>query len=175
MSCKSNYNVLSHEWSKHSILCIHVYVATGDFTRQQQSVSSHHDLAGKIPLSIHHHSSLFKQLAIHVLKWRVVGVCLGFTLGELDNIQDNPTLKTTAPNSWLSAMLSEWLQWAPGDSRGSTSFATLEGLKAALRDAGLGAAAHDLSFQSPPSGIDQEATLSKIYNLKEYSPATLLI
>ena len=41
-------------------------------------------------------------------------------------------------------MLSQWLQWAPGDSRGSTSFATLEDLKTALNQAGLGATAHDL-------------------------------
>ena len=168
--------MLSHEWSKHSILCI--YVATDNFTRQQQSVSSHHDLAEKTgyKLSIHHHSSLFKQLATCASKWRSIGLYLGFTRGELDNIiQANPTLLTTPPNSRLSAMLSEWLQWAPGDSRGSTNFATLESLKVALRRTGLGAVAHDLSFQSPPSGIDQEATLSKIYNLKEYSPATLLI
>ena len=41
-------------------------------------------------------------------------------------------------------MLAQWLQWAPGDSRGSTSFATLEDLKAALNQAGLGAIAYDL-------------------------------
>ena len=46
-----------------------------------------------------------------------------------------------SPVSWLSAMLSQWLQWAPGDSQGSTSFATLEDLKAALNQ---GATAHDL-------------------------------
>ena len=41
-------------------------------------------------------------------------------------------------------MLVQWLQWAPGDGRGSTSFATLEALKAAFSQAGLGATAHDL-------------------------------
>ena len=41
-------------------------------------------------------------------------------------------------------MLAEWLQWAPGDCRGNASFATLEGLKTALREAGLGATAYDL-------------------------------
>ena len=41
-------------------------------------------------------------------------------------------------------MLAQWLEWAPGDSRGSTSFATLEDLKAALYQAGLGATAHNL-------------------------------
>ena len=41
-------------------------------------------------------------------------------------------------------MLAQWLQWAPGDGRGSTSFATLEDLKAALNQARLGTTAHDL-------------------------------
>ena len=72
-------------------------------------------------------------------------MCLGFRSGELDNIQNNPSLFSQAPTSWLSATLSQWLQWAPGDGRGSNSFATMEGLKAALNQAGLGATAHDLN------------------------------
>ena len=43
--------------------------------------------------------------------------------------------------------MEELIQWAPGDSRGSTDFATIESLKGALNDAGLGAAAHDLSIE----------------------------
>ena len=35
-------------------------------------------------------------------------------------------------------MLSQWLQWAPGDGRGSTSFATKGMLHAALLKAKLG-------------------------------------
>ena len=38
------------------------------------------------------------------------------------------------------------MQWAPGDSRGSTGFTTLDSLKAALIKAGLAAAAHDLKI-----------------------------
>ena len=63
----------------------------------------------KTGLSEQHHLSLFKQL---------VWMCLGFAQGELNNIQDNPTLHSTAPKSFLSAVLLQWLQWAPGDSRG---------------------------------------------------------
>ena len=48
-----------------------------------------------------------------------------------------------APVSHLGAMLEEWIQWAPGDSRGSENFATIGSLKKALSEAGLGAAAHD--------------------------------
>jgi hypothetical protein len=43
-----------------------------------------------------------------------------------------------APESYLGAMLSQWLQWAPGDGRGSTGFATRESLHAALLRANLG-------------------------------------
>ena len=54
-----------------------------------------------------------------------------------------------APVSHLGAMLEEWIQWAPGDSRGSENFATVRSLKKALSEAGLGAAAHDLKIEVP--------------------------
>ena len=74
----------------------------------------------------------------------MIGSYLGFTSGELDNIEGKPFLLQGAPTSWLSAMMAQWLQWAPGDGRGSTSFATLKALKTALNEACLGATAHDL-------------------------------
>ena len=52
-------------------------------------------------------------------------------------IQAWPSLWNTAPNSWLSTMLVEWLQWAPGDRKGSTSKSTVEDLKEALNKAGF--------------------------------------
>ena len=69
---------------------------------------------------------------------------LTFTQAELNNIQTNPLLLPGSPISWLSTMLSQWLEWAPGDGRRSTDFAALEGLKRALRRANLGATAHNL-------------------------------
>ena len=90
--------------------------------------------------------ALFRQLKKHASKWREIGVHLGFLPGELCNIETRPTLIQEAPVSFLGALLEEWIQWAPGDSRGSTSFATIESLKRALMDAGLGAAAHDLDI-----------------------------
>ena len=69
---------------------------------------------------------------------------LGFQQTELDNIQARPLLLQGAPQSWLRAMLSEWLQWAPNNSRGSSSFATLQALKDALNNSGLGATASTL-------------------------------
>ena len=92
-----------------------------------------------------HYDSLLSQLSQHATKWEDIGTHLGFLPGELSNIKARPDLFIQgAPRSWLSAMLAEWLQWAPGDGRGSSSFATLEALKTALNQAGLGAAACDL-------------------------------
>ena len=106
---------------------------------------------------MHDHPVLLKQLQAHSAKWREIGSFLGFFPGELGNIEARPSLLSGAPRSWLSAMLTDWLQWAPGDGRGSTSFATLESLKAALNQAGLGAIAHYLEIggqQTPhPTGI----------------------
>ena len=87
------------------------------------------------------------QLKLHVAKWREIGIHLGFLTGELATIEARPNLSQSAPLSWLVAMLEEWLQWAPGDGRGSTSFATLEDLMDALNEAGLGASACDLKLK----------------------------
>ena len=111
--------------------------------RNQQSESMVlHALLNR--LADDHHSILLKQLTKHASVWREIGTYLGFAQGELNNIQANQFLAVNSPVSWLSAMLSQWLQWAPGDSRGSNSFATLEDLKSALSQARLGATAHDL-------------------------------
>ena len=88
------------------------------------------------------------QLKNHSAKWREIGIHLGFLPGELNNIEARPILSHGAPVSWFGVMLESWLQWAPRDSRGSTSFATLGDLKDALSEAGLGASAYDLSLQS---------------------------
>ena len=85
---------------------------------------------------------LLRQLKKHASKWREIGINLEFLPGELANIAARPNLSEGAPVSLLGALLEEWIQWAPGDSRGSTDFATLESLKTALSDSGLGAAAH---------------------------------
>ena len=90
-------------------------------------------------LSDSDHSWIYKKLAPRAAKWRDIGRELGFKQEEMDNIQSNPMLLTQSPpQSWLSEMLSQWLQWAPGDGRGSTGFATRESLHAALLKANLG-------------------------------------
>ena len=65
------------------------------------------------------------------------------TILELDQICH----KVHQLAAWFGAMLENWLQWAPGDGRGSTSFATLEDLTDALNEAGLGASACDLKLK----------------------------
>ena len=91
---------------------------------------------------------MLKQLQTHSAKWREIGSSLGFVPSELDEIQARPFLLVTAPRSWLSAMLAQWLQWAPRDTRGSTSFAMLEDLKSALCEVGLTDIAHNLGIQN---------------------------
>ena len=95
-------------------------------------------------LTCQHHAILLKQLTKHSANWRSIGMELGFLPNELDNIKAIPLLLDGAPTTWLRQLLIEWLEWAPGDGRGSTSFATLGGLKNALMKANLGATAHNL-------------------------------
>jgi hypothetical protein len=77
---------------------------------------------------------LLTQLNNHATKWREIGTHLGFHPGKLDNIQARPFLMPTAPESWLGAMLTEWLQRAPNDTRGSSS---IESLTHALSKCGI--------------------------------------
>ena len=95
-----------------------------------------------------HHAALLSQLKTHAAKWRGIGTFLGFCQGELDTIASKPNIQQQAPVSWLSAMLAEWLEWAPGDERGSKNYATLSGLKSAVREAGLGRTAEELTLSN---------------------------
>ena len=117
-------------------------------------------------LSENNHSVLNAKLTKYSAQWREIGTHLGFYPYELNEIQARPPLYTTASKTLLSslvpkplprfqcglgtrlllsAMLADWLQWAPGDQRGSTSYATLEGLSDALNEAGLSEAAQSIT------------------------------
>ena len=91
-----------------------------------------------------HHTILYQQLSEHAAKWREIGTHLGFCQGELDNIESTPRHHFGGPKSCLSAMLSEWLEWAPGDGKGSVRRATLNQLKVAVNKSGLGNSAKQL-------------------------------
>ena len=86
-------------------------------------------------------TALYGRLDCHAHQWRDIATHLGFRQTELDNIQARAPLWQGSPQSWLRAMFLEWLEWAPNDSRGSSSFATLQALKDALSESGLGATA----------------------------------
>ena len=84
------------------------------------------------------HSNLYRKLEPYATKWMDIGKALGFKDQELSWILSTPWLVQQAPGSWLGEMLSQWLEWAPGDGRDSRSFATKESLHAALLKANLG-------------------------------------
>jgi GTPase SAR1 family protein len=116
-------------------------------TLPEKSIDTHTASSGidsQIPLREEHHLVIFEQLQKHSSHWMDISRYLGFFDNELRNIQMSPSHIFSGPPGWLSAMLQEWLQWAPGDSRGSNNFATLESLKSALSKAGFGATARSL-------------------------------
>ena len=84
---------------------------------------------------------LYSELKEHASKWRDIGTFLQFQQGELDNIQHRPFLLQTAPESWLGAMLTDWLRRGPNDNRGGPS---IENLKLALQKSALGAVSFDI-------------------------------
>ena len=69
---------------------------------------------------------------------------LGFSPGELDNIGVNQTYEGVEGS--LRTMLAEWIEWIPGDLRGSKKVATLGALKDAICRAGYGRTANSLSL-----------------------------
>lgn len=77
-------------------------------------------------------------------KWRKIGEYLGFLPSELSNIEAAPNLFYSAPSSYMSRMLSDWLQWAPDDARGSSDYATMNALRTAVSKADLEHIAEEL-------------------------------
>ena len=88
-----------------------------------------------------HFCELYIKLKEHASKWRDIGTFLQFQQGELNNIQSRPLLLQSAPESWLGAMLTDWLHRGPSDDRGRPS---IENLKLALQKSGLGALSFDI-------------------------------
>ena len=99
-----------------------------------------------IKCDVSHYTKLYEQLSLHAAKWREIGTHLGFRPGELDIIESKPSHYHGGPKSCLSAMLSEWLEWAPGDGRGSEEHSTLNRLRDAVRKSGLGITAQNLEL-----------------------------
>ena len=79
-------------------------------------------------------------------KWRDLGTTLGFSKQELDKIAQLIVSYADGERDLylLAEMMTQWSKWYPGDSRGSSNFATYTQLKIALVKAGLGDIARDL-------------------------------
>lgn len=82
-----------------------------------------------------HFVYLMSRLNDHASKWRTIGCYLGFSQGQLDNIESKLTLIPTGPRSFLCELLTQWIQ------RGN---ATLQALKFALNQAGLGVLSREI-------------------------------
>ena len=90
-----------------------------------------------------HFSDIYSQLKKCSVKWKEIGIYLGFSPGELDTIGANQNAEGV--QGYLHIMLSKWFEWAPGDHRGSKQVATLGVLKEAVRRAEYGRTANSLS------------------------------
>ena len=75
--------------------------------------------------------------------WLEIGMALGFTPSELNQIRKNPMLLTAAPKSFLTELLSQWVQWPTVDHPHKP---TLEALCKALCSSlvGLGSLAEEV-------------------------------
>ena len=68
-------------------------------------------------------------------KWDYIGLGLGFIQPELNQIRAMPLLLTTAPKSYLTELLSQWVQW-PTENHPTKP--TLSTLCEALRSSSVG-------------------------------------
>ena len=79
-------------------------------------------------------------------KWYLIGFCLGFLQPELETIQSMPHLYMLAPTSFLTELLSQWIQWPTQDH---PTEPTLGALCTALRSSlvGLGRLADKVEIE----------------------------
>ena len=78
--------------------------------------------------------------------WEKIAESLGFKEFEIAGIKADLTKVMGGPEACLREVITKWLQWAPGDARGSSDYATLEALKSAVSKAGFGKAAAKLTL-----------------------------
>ena len=85
-------------------------------------------------------------------KWNEIGLILGFTQPELNQIKNNPSLFMSAPASFLRELLSQWVQWPTVDH---VTKPTLEALCNVLRSS-------PVRLGSLAEKVEREMTCSKI-------------
>ena len=134
----TSYNIVHPLMDSTELQSVTLLEKVTDIPRTSSGIDS------PVPLGEAHHLVIFEQLQKHSSDWMKIGTYLGFYPNELRKIQNSPSLFFSGPDVCLSTLLEKWLQWAPGDRRGSKKFATLENLKLALSKAGFGATAHTL-------------------------------
>jgi hypothetical protein len=86
---------------------------------------------------------LMRLLQSYSYKWNPIGLNLGFTQHELNNISATPTLLNGATVSYLQELLSQWIQWPTEEHQNNP---TLGALCTALRSSlvGLGGLAEEV-------------------------------
>lgn len=95
-------------------------------------------------------------------KWYDIGIGLGFAPSELNQIRSKPSLFMEAPVSFLTQLLSQWVQWPTARNH---SKPTVRLLCAALRSSliGLGALAESVEAEMKPSTTGKICSATCIY------------
>ena len=88
-------------------------------------------------------------------KWDLIGIVLGFAPSELENIKNMPSLFMKAPTSFLTELLSQWVQWP---TLSHPTKPTLRALCTSLRSSlvGLGSLADKVEMEMKQSLICKE-------------------
>ena len=81
-------------------------------------------------LTATNYAGIIQQLLPIKNDWNTIAIALKFQPHEIENIRIGPSRFFDGNNMY--DVIEFWLRWAPKDRRGSTDFATLEVLQAAL-------------------------------------------
>ena len=96
-------------------------------------------------------------------KWHHIGLGLGFAPSELNQISSNPSLFMSAPASFLTQLLSQWVQWPTVHH---PTKPTLRALCGTLRSSfvGLGSLAEKIEreMKCSPTGKGQTCDLLRV-------------
>jgi hypothetical protein len=94
-------------------------------------------------------------------KWNEIGLGLGFVPSELRQISSNLSLLMSAPTSFLTTLLGQWVQWP---TKEHPTKPTLEALCEALRGrlVGLGSLAEQVERELKCSSTGKDNTFYNI-------------
>ena len=110
------------------------------------SISNVQSAEVDVKLSDSHIPTLLCKLKKCSTDWRTIGTHLGFKSGELDSIWARSIQNLEGVEGSFRIILEWWMEWIPGDHRGSVQAATLEALRDAVCRAGYGQTAYSLSL-----------------------------